>query len=152
MGGSCCIDYRCRHICLHACNSLIGSKFAHFSANVNSLNFDINLYISFLGIVRHFVLEKFVSLKPVIAILCVNNFDIFNTVCNGFEFDVNNYFNYLSDLLNGCVYHEFCDFDSLYFVRDCYNFTYFICIPRCYTFPYGFCKKLFKLCLLFVFT
>jgi hypothetical protein len=112
MGGSCCIDYRYRHICLHACNSLIGPKFAHFSANVNSANFDIELYVSFLGIVRHFVLEKFVSLKPVIASLCANNFDIFHTVCDGFKFDVNNYFNYLSDLLYGCECHEFCDFDS----------------------------------------
>jgi hypothetical protein len=77
IGGAYCIDYICCHVCLHACNSLIGPRFAQFSTNVNSMNCDINLYISFLGIVRHFVLDKFAPLQPVIASWCVNNFDIF---------------------------------------------------------------------------
>jgi hypothetical protein len=88
------IVHACLHIGLHMCHHFIGSKFAHFSTNVNSVNFDINLYISFLGIVRHFIIDKFSVLQPVIASWCANNFDIFYTVCDGFKFDVNNYFNY----------------------------------------------------------
>jgi hypothetical protein len=113
MGGACCIVHPCRHVCSHACNSLIGPKFAHFSTSVNSENCFINLFISFLGIVRHFALNKFIALQPVIASWCVDNFDISYTVCDGFKFDVNNYFYYLSDLLYGCVCYD--DFDTLCF-------------------------------------
>jgi hypothetical protein len=113
MGGACCIDCQCRHIGLHMCNHFIGSKFAHFSTNVNSVNFDFNLCISFLGIVRHFILHKFSVLQPVIFNWCANNCDIFYAVCDDFKFDVDNYFNYFSELLCGRVCYN--DFDALVF-------------------------------------
>jgi hypothetical protein len=82
------------------CNFLIGYKLAQFPTNVNSWNFDINFYNAFLEILLHFVLEKFDSLQPVIASLCVNVV-IFYAVCDGFKFNLNNYFNHLSHLIYG---------------------------------------------------
>jgi hypothetical protein len=90
---------------------VLNSRF--FSANFNSVNYDINLYLAFLGIVRHFELNKFYVLQPVIASWCVNNFDIFHTICDGFEFDVDNYFNYFFDLMHDCDCYD--DFDTLCF-------------------------------------
>jgi hypothetical protein len=111
MGGACCVDCQCRHIGLHLCNHLIGSKFAGFSANVNSVNFNNNLYFAILGIVRHFGLNKFYVLQPVIASWCVDNFDVFYTIYDSFKFDVNNYLNYFLHLLYDCEYYN--DFDTL---------------------------------------
>jgi hypothetical protein len=44
--------------------------------------------------VCHFVSDKLVSLQPVIASWCVNNFDIIYTVYDSFKFAANTYFNY----------------------------------------------------------
>jgi hypothetical protein len=80
------------------------------------------------------------------------NFDIFHTVCDGFKFDINNY---LFDLLYGCEYHEFCYFDSLYFVSlneiATILHTSYVFQDVAHT-SVDFVKKLFKLCLLFVLT